>query len=307
MRGPTRLRSVLGLALSLAILLAAPATALAGGGYDLSFQLGAGDGYRITVGGYDATAAVTVAKPDPSHGRYAWSTYVARGKVSPTAIHAGFGALGRVDMRFHQSGPVTYGRRHHHCVGADRYKIRRGVFVGSVRFRGEGGYVSAKVHRVKGKVLTPRFLTCFDSLFEELEGGGGRHGAKSRPKVTRLYSFLRSGLTAIFLSAAERGGKARFVAEMEQTVGSLGVIRGSARARLARHLRRQQHAQLRRHHATTAVQRFRRLPARPDRQEEPDRLPGGLLPGCPERAPDRSALQNPADAQLVASRVSPSP
>lgn len=226
MRGPTRLRSVLGLALTLAILLAAPATALAGGGYDLSFQLGAGDGYRITVGGYDATAAVTVAKPDPSHGRYAWSTYVARGKVSPTAIHAGFGALGRVDMRFHQSGPVTYGRRHHHCVGADRYKIRRGVFVGSVRFRGEGGYVSAKVHRVKGKVLTPRFLTCFDSLFEELEGGGGRHGVKSRPKVTRLYSFLRSGLTAMFLSAAERGGKARFVAEMEQTVGSLGVIRG---------------------------------------------------------------------------------
>lgn len=226
MRGTTRLRSVLGLALTVAILLAAPAAALAGGGYDLGFQFTAGDGYKITVGGYDATAVLTAAKPDPAHGRYAWSTYVARGKVSPTAIHAGFGALGRVDMRFRQSGPVTYGRRHNHCVGADRYRIRPGIFVGTVRFRGEGGYVSARVHRVKGKVLTPRSLTCFDSLFEELEGGGGKHGAKSHPKVTRLYSFMRSGLTAIFLSAAERGGKARFVAEMEQTVGSLGVIRG---------------------------------------------------------------------------------
>jgi hypothetical protein len=225
-RKPARLRSVLGLAFTAAILLAAPATALAGGGFDLDFQFTTGAGYEITVGGYDATAVLTAAKPDPAHGRYAWSTYVARGKVSPMAIHADFGALGRVDMRFRQSGPATYGRRHRHCVGADRYRIRRGVFVGSVRFRGEGGYVSARVHRVKGKVLTPRSLTCFDSLFEELEGGGGKHGAKSHPKVTRLYSFLRSGLTAIFLSAAERGGKARFVAEMEQTVGSLGVIRG---------------------------------------------------------------------------------
>lgn len=226
MRGPARLRGVLGLAFTLAILLAAPATALAGGGYDLSFQLTAGDGYKITVGGYDATAVITAAKPDPAHGRFAWSTYVARGRVSPTAIHAGFGALGRVDMRFRGSGPFTYGKRHHHCVGADRYRIRRGAFVGSVRFRGEGGYVSTRAHRVKGKIVTPRSLNCFDSLFEEPERGGGKHGAKSRPKVTRLYSFLRSGLTAIFLSAAERGGKARFVAEMEQTVGSLGVIRG---------------------------------------------------------------------------------
>lgn len=224
-----RPRSVLGFLLTLAILLAAPASALAGEGYDLSFRFTAGDGYRITVGGYDATALITAAKPDPAHGRYAWSTYVARGKVSPTAIHASFGALGHADMRFHQSGPVTHGKRHHHCVGADRYTIRPGVFVGTVRFRGEGGYVSARVHRVRGKVVTPRSLTCFDSLFEELErfekgGGGGKK--KEKPKVTRLRSFLRSGLTAIYFAASERGGKAQFSAEMEQTIGPLGVFRG---------------------------------------------------------------------------------
>jgi hypothetical protein len=228
-RGAIRPRGVLGFFLAVAILLAVPATALAGEGYDLSFRFTAGDGYRITVGGYDATALITAAKPDPTHGRYAWSTYVARGKVSPTAIHASFGALGHADMRFQQSGAVTYGKRHHHCVGADRYTIRRGVFVGTVRFRGEGGYVSAKVHRVKGKVVTPRSLTCFDSLFEELEKferGGGGHGTKEKPKVTRLRSFLRSGLTAIYFVASERGGKTQFTAEMEQTIGPLGVFRG---------------------------------------------------------------------------------
>jgi hypothetical protein len=219
-------RGVLGFFLAVTILLAAATTALAGEGYDLSFRFTAGDGYKITVGGYDATALITAAKPDPAHGRYAWSTYVARGKVSPTAIHASFGALGHADMRFHQSGTVTYGKRHHHCVGADRYTIRPGVFVGTVRFRGEGGYVSAKVHRVKGKVITPRSLTCFDSLFKELEGGGGGGDTKEKPKVTRLRSFLRSGLTAIYFVASERGGKTQFTAEMEQTVDSLGVFRG---------------------------------------------------------------------------------
>lgn len=228
MRQPARLLSALGLATAAAILLAAPATALAGGGFDIRFQIAAGNGYRITVGGYDATAAITVAKSQLSRGSRAWSTYVVRGKVGPTAIHAGFGALGRVDMRFRQSGGVTYGKRHQHCIGAHRYKIRPGVFVGSVRFRGEGGYVSAKVHRVKGNVVTPRFLKCFDSLFEKLEGGGERHGGVKRHKVTRLYSFVRSGLTAILFSASERGGKAGFLAEMEQTVGSLGVFRGVA-------------------------------------------------------------------------------
>ncbi|HEV7399632.1 MAG TPA: hypothetical protein VGN84_05115 [Solirubrobacterales bacterium] len=219
-----RLRSAFGFAFTVAVLLAAPATALAGGGFDLKFQFDAGDGYRVSVGGYDATAILTAAKP--AHGRYAWSTYVARGKVSPTAIHAGFGSLGRVDMRFQPSGAVTHGKRHRHCIGADRYTIRPGVFVGSLRFRGEGGYTSAKVRRVKGKVVTPRTLRCFGSLFEELEGGGGGQRAKTRPKVTRLYSFLRSGLTAIFFAASERGGKAGFLAETEQTVGSLGVFRG---------------------------------------------------------------------------------
>ncbi|HEY6551192.1 MAG TPA: hypothetical protein VIY71_08350 [Solirubrobacterales bacterium] len=221
------LRGALGLALTVAVLLSAPAAALAGGGFDLGFQFTSSNGYKITVSGYDATAAITVAKPDPSHGRQAWSTYVARGKVTPTAIHAGFGSLGRVDMDFRPSGGITHGRRHRHCIGPDRYTIRPGAFVGSVRFRGEDGYASAKVHRVKGKVVTPRFLRCLDSFFEQFERGGQKGGPAERPKVTRLTAFLRSGLTAMFFSASERGGKAGYLAEMEQTVGSLGVFRGA--------------------------------------------------------------------------------
>jgi hypothetical protein len=212
-------------AFALGALLAGPASAGAAGGPDLKFNFTAGDGYKISVAGYDATAIVTVSKPGGSqHGR-AWSTYVARGKVSRSAIQADFGALGHVDMRFRPSGAITHGKRHRHCVGADRYTIQPGVFVGSVRFRGEGGSVSTSVHRVMGKVVTPRTLRCLDSLFEEFEGSG-KKPAKEKPKLTRLSAFTRSGLTAMYFEASERGGKAGYLSEIEQTVGSVGVFRG---------------------------------------------------------------------------------
>ena len=98
MRGSLRFRRALGVVLAIG-LSAAPA-ALAGGGPELQFQFATSNGHKLTVGGYGATAVITVSKPSRSHGRRAWSSYVVRGQVSPTAIHAAFGALGRVDMRF---------------------------------------------------------------------------------------------------------------------------------------------------------------------------------------------------------------
>lgn len=220
-----RLRGIFGLALIVVALLGMPAAASASGGFDLKLQFPASNGYRVTVGGYKATAVLTTAKHDPARGSRRWSSYVARGKVSPTAIDADFGALGRVDMRFRPSGSVTYGKRHRHCFGPDRYTIRSGVFVGSVRFHGEGGYTSANVHRVKGRVVTPRVLRCLDSLFEEFEHAE-RKPKKEKPKVTRLSAFARSGLTAMYFEASERRGKAAYLSEIEQTVGSVGVFRG---------------------------------------------------------------------------------
>ncbi len=224
MRRPAGLRCALGVALA-AALLAAP-TAQGAGGFDLSFNLPASNGYEITVSGYDATAVVDVAKAHSTSARRAWSTYLARGKVSPTAIHASLGALGSLDMRFRPLGKATYGRRHRGCVGPDRYTIQPGSFVGSIRFRGEGGYTAATVHRVEGKVLTPRQLFCRDTLGERTKGESTAGSASKTARATRFEAFLRSGLTAMFFGATRGDGKAEFLAEIEQTVGSLGVFRG---------------------------------------------------------------------------------
>jgi hypothetical protein len=219
------LRGAIGALLVLAALLVVPASAVAGGGSDLKLQFTGSDGYRFSVGGYGATAVINVSKPGRSKGR-AWSTYVARGKITANAIHAGFGALGRVAMRFRPAGGVTHGKRHRHCLGPDRYTIQPGVFVGSFHFRGEGGYTTADVHRVKGKVVTPRRLRCLDTFLEEFGASGGQKPAKRNPKMTRFTAFMRSGLTAILFGASERGGNTGYLAEIEQTVGSVGVLRG---------------------------------------------------------------------------------
>ena len=225
MKAPLRCAAFACVATALLAVAAAPASAR--NGFDLSFHVAASNGYEVTVGGYGTTAFVNVARPPHSHPRKAeWSTYVARGKVSSTAIDADFGNLGSVAMRFRRSGKTVLGKRHDDCIGPDRYTIRPGVFVGSVRFRGEGGYVSANVHRVKGKEVTPRQLFCRDIFLEQIEGG--RENARGeRAKVTRFQAQMRSGLTATIFSATEGHGKAVFLAEIEQSIGSVGVLRGA--------------------------------------------------------------------------------
>jgi hypothetical protein len=226
-RGPAHRRGALGALLVLLALLAVPAAAAAQSGLDLSFQLEASNGYKVTVGGYDATAFVKASRSGRSPRRSAWSTYVARGKVSPTSIRASFGRLGSAAMRFRPSGRVTHSRRHRGCIGPDRYTIRLGVFVGSVHFRGEGGYTTASAHRVKGKIITPRLLLCRDTFFDLSRQESRTHAAGKPAKVTRFEAYFRSGLTAMVFAADRRPGKAGFLAETEQSLGSLAVFRGA--------------------------------------------------------------------------------
>jgi hypothetical protein len=219
-----RWRLCLAFACVAAGLAAGAAPASAQGGFDLNFHFSASNGYRMTVGGYGSTAFINVARPDGSSRSSEWSTYIARGKVSPSSIDADFGNLGSAEMRFKPSGQARLGRRHRGCIGRDRYTIRPGFFVGSVRFRGEGDYTSANVHRVRGKQVTPRLLFCRDTI-EQLEGGASQpRGTKS--KATKLGALMRSGLTATAFSAVKRSGGATFLAQIEQSVGSVAVSRG---------------------------------------------------------------------------------
>jgi hypothetical protein len=188
----------------------------------LEFHLRADHGYRVVVQAGRATAALTTtrAKHDAKTGSE--SSYIARREPGDGAIRATFGDLGTIAMRFRPSGAVTHSKPQNGCVGADRYTIHHGVFVGSLRFRGEGGYVSVKAHRVAGVSIAPPSLDCSGS------GAAGRalSSDAGRPPVFRFEAGFRSGTLAEFFYASEEGGHApRYVATVEQTVGRLAIHR----------------------------------------------------------------------------------
>lgn len=230
MTGGTGCRRASGLLLlGLAALLALPATAAAKNGLELDLRLPGSHGYRIEVGGYETTAFISASRSAGTPRKLQeTSTYIARGKVSATSIKASFGRLGSVSLRFRPTGPATRTRSRRHCLGPDHYTIRPGVFVGTVRFRGEDGYATAQAHRVKGKAVTPPELVCFDSIDAILREFGFRPpGKRKKPKVTRLQAGWREAVDATFLEARRKRDQATFVAVRQLAKGRLAIYRSA--------------------------------------------------------------------------------
>jgi hypothetical protein len=188
----------------------------------LEFHLHADHGYRVQVQASPATATLTATRAKHDSKTGSLSSYIARREPGDGAIRATFGALGTIAMRFRPNGAVTYSKPQAGCVGADRYTIHHGVFVGSLRFRGEGDYVSVKAQRVAGVSVAPLSLDCSGSPAT----GRTLSAAADRPPVFRFEAGFRSGTLAEFFYASEEGAHpARFVASVEQTVGRLAIHR----------------------------------------------------------------------------------
>jgi hypothetical protein len=217
------------LLLGCAVAFALPASAAAKGGLELDLHLRGSHGYEIEVGGYETTAFISASRSlGTPRKQEESSAYIARGKVSATSIQASFGSLGSISLRFHPTGPVTRTRPRRHCLGPDRYTIRPGVFVGSVRFRGEDGYTTAKAHRIAGKSVTPPELVCFDSVRSiprefRLSVGGKR----KKPAVTRLRAGWREAVGATYMEAQRKRDEATFVAIRQLTGDNLAIYRSA--------------------------------------------------------------------------------
>lgn len=222
---PPRQAIALATALIVAASLALPGAARAEQPPAMHLSFRATDGYEIAVTGFGQTVALSVARPRPSQHSGATTTYIARGKLGAGSIEAGFGALGHVSMRFQPSGKVAYGKRQRECTGPDRTTTRFGRFVGSLRFRGEDGYVSTRVHRVKGTVRSPASLQCSGSG-ADTEGASQVGEAAGHGKLTTLSAGFRLGLRALrFEASSDRAGHARYVAISEQSRGRVATYR----------------------------------------------------------------------------------
>lgn len=217
------------------------------------------DGYAITVVAYGQSVALSVTH---AHGRRkagspaSTATYLAHGRVTPTSIAASFGDRGRIAVRFQPSGRELRATHKAGCKkpGTD-VLARFGVFAGELRFRGEGGFTSAEVHRVPGRSVD--FSALVACLF-----GGTSHGQQAvlpapklpwgihlpgadvgvrratpetpgvqthpsrGPKPTTLLADHKTPLTRTVFAAQKRGrGPLRLLALESASEGSIGVIR----------------------------------------------------------------------------------
>lgn len=121
---------------------------------DLS--LNASDGYSVTVERIGRKVSLTAFRQQGK--AFAFASYTVRGRASQTRIEASFGKLGRVSVKL-KTKRVKRSSPGKGCAG--KVAITRfGVFVGRIRFRGEGGYTTVDARRAHGQASSAIRETC---------------------------------------------------------------------------------------------------------------------------------------------------
>jgi len=211
------------------------------------------DDYRITVLAFGQTVALRVERH--SRTRASATTYLARGRATPTSIKASFDGLGRVDLRFQRPtgllGPALFDD----CGSRKRGPVLRfGLFTGAIRFRGESGYTSVAAHRVKGiSIDFAALAACLHHRLGAARRAAGSPGAafgialsppasrarrppgtpsvpthpSNRPPWTILVARQGPALSRTVFAALASGDdrKVRYIAAEAADEGPLGVVR----------------------------------------------------------------------------------
>lgn len=185
--------------------------------YRSGFQVeAAGGAYDVGVSTFGSSVILAVSR---GHGRHFSQTlYLARGVATPDRLQATFGQFGKVKMRFREAGA------HRVCHGPFGITTHKGVWVGSLRFRGEGGYVSVRLHRAAGGILEPSGR-CPRHLHPHHFHGGGGSILFSSPAA--LFAESREGVDTTSVLALEFFGESGVLGMHEESRGKLAIIRSA--------------------------------------------------------------------------------
>lgn len=121
------------------------------------FELHGSNGYRASVEAAGPRLRLTLekrAKPVFTMVRYS-----VRARTTPGEVRARLGNLGRIAVRFTPTGIVHQVWPPHECDGP-AVPGQVGVFSGTIRFRGEDGYVELEAQRAVGRAATSSRWGC---------------------------------------------------------------------------------------------------------------------------------------------------
>jgi len=180
------------------------------------FSLRATDGYTVSIERRGRQVTLTAFRSGKS---FVAVSYTVPGSSSPDRIEARFGKLGNVSVKFRAKRAKRIGPRKG-CTGKPALD-RTGVFVGTIRFRGEGGYTTVAARRAQGRVV--------DTLRERCEFPHTRRGARASaspldPPVLGASLGSRRGFGA---SVVRRAGKrsAFYEAVSRERRGRMRILR----------------------------------------------------------------------------------
>lgn len=177
--------------------------------------------YEVKVGTRGSAVALIVFRGQ-RRKHVAATQYLARGVATPERMQATFGKFGRIAMHFRESRRRPWEGKHRRCRGGDRFVVRRGVFVGSLRFRGEDGYLTLHLHRAKGSI-TSRAAKCFHR-----RSAPPRAAASSSPfedSFSGIVASERNGVNLTAFLALSFRNKLAYFAEHEEDRGKLSIVR----------------------------------------------------------------------------------
>jgi hypothetical protein len=171
------------------------------------------NGYLLTVeSARGHRVEVEASGPDGS------VTYTAPGSVSDSGIHANFGRYGRIDMRWVPNGRVRRVRLECRFRGVLTHFNDAGAYVGTLRFRGGGGFTSLTAHRVAwSRSWYSAARACGYSVSTAEPGAGivieaGQRGHISTP-------------VHLFVYKPYQGGKVEYSAHSEGKTGRIKIAR----------------------------------------------------------------------------------
>lgn len=187
---------------------------------DHQLHLRAQHGYLVYVIGIGNEVMIEVGR----RNGHAISAYVVKGKVTPTGLSGDFGELGRVSLRFRPDrGPGSVHTKLL-CRGVPLRFERDGVYSGTVRFRGEDGYVAVRSHRARGQRKTAA-TRCGPRRSRRSTQRANSSRVHRQVKLPRaLFASSRSGVDVVEMLSFTTRDKVVTVAMTAQSLGSMGVF-----------------------------------------------------------------------------------
>jgi hypothetical protein len=148
-------------------------------------------GFRIYVTGSPKSVRLVASR------RHEAAIYLdRRGVADQNGIHANFGRVGKINLRFHALRTVGQPAN---WTGCDlKHKDKYGYFTGTVVFRGEERFTTVRRSRVYGRAAPGQKMKCIARTARPVSGAArvGRSGRRPELSIGSLYplrSFIAGG------------------------------------------------------------------------------------------------------------------